>query len=305
MEKGIKSSRTLSKNTREMWMGYLLVLPVLLVIVALVFYPMLSSIRMSFFSKQIGVSTMKFVGFDNYKSILNSSLFGKSFQNSVIWTVASLLFQFVIGMICALVLNSSFRGRSFWRGLFIVPWVVPPVVVAIIYRWLLNGLFGYANQALQMLSLINEPLGWFSDSNLVMPVLIYINVWRGVPFMMITLLAGMQTIPLELYEAAKVDGAGPVKRFMSITLPYMRHVISIGLLIYTLWNFNNFDMIYLLTRGGPGTLSFTLPVMIYSAAFEEFQYGKAAAISTVMFLILVVVAIVYLRLMSSEEDNSL
>lgn len=121
--------------------------------------------------------------------------------------------------------------------------------------------------------------------------------------MMITLLAGMQTIPLELYEAAKVDGASSIQRFFNITIPGMRHVISIGLLIYTLWNFNNFDMIYLLTKGGPGTISFTLPVMIYSAAFEEFQYGKAAAISTVMFVILAIVAFIYLRLMHSEEEG--
>ena len=152
--------------------------------------------------------------------------------------------------------------------------------------------------------MFEEPLGWFSDAKLVMPVLIFINVWRGVPFMMITLLAGMQTIPMELYEAAKVDGASSVQRFFHVTIPNMKYVISIGLLIYTLWNFNNFDMIYLLTKGGPGTISFTLPVMIYSAAFEEFQYGKAAAISTVMFLILAVVAFIYLRLMHSEEEGS-
>lgn len=293
------------RRIKEAMIGYLLLMPVLIVLVMFVFYPMASSIYTSFFKKQLGVSTMKFVGFKNYQSLFKNSLFTKSLTNSIIWTVLSTGLQFVFGMICALLLNKEFKGRGFWRGLYIVPWVVPPVVVAIIFRWLLNGLFGYGNQVLQALHIIQEPLGWFSDAKLVMPVLIFINVWRGVPFMMITLLAGMQTIPTDLYEAAKVDGANAVQRFFRITLPNMRHVITIGLLIYTLWNFNNFDMIYLLTKGGPGTISFTLPVMIYSAAFEEFAYGKAAAISTVMFLILAVVAFIYLRLMSSEEENQL
>ncbi len=292
------------RRIKEAATGYLLLLPVLLVIFLFVFWPMVSSLRMSFFKKQLGISAMKYVGWKNYKDLFKNALFKKSLINSLIWTVASTAFQFVLGMICALILNQKFRGRGFWRGLFIVPWVVPPVVVAIIYRWLLNGLFGYANQIFQALHLFEEPLGWFSDAKLVMPVLIFINVWRGVPFMMITLLAGMQTIPMELYEAAKVDGASSVQRFFHVTIPNMKYVISIGLLIYTLWNFNNFDMIYLLTKGGPGTISFTLPVMIYSAAFEEFQYGKAAAISTVMFLILAVVAFIYLRLMHSEEEGS-
>lgn len=293
------------KQLKEMFVGYTLILPVILVIVFLVFYPMVSSIRMSFFSKKIGVVTMDYVGLNNYRSIFKSSLFEKSFGNSLIWTFASLVLQFILGMLCALLLNRNIRSRGLWRGLFIVPWVTPPVVVSIMYRWLLNGLFGYANQVLQTLQIISKPLGWFSDASLVMPTLIFVNVWRGVPFMMITLLAGLQTIPLELTEAAKVDGAGPVHRFFSITLPHLKHVISISLLIYTLWNFNNFDMIYLMTRGGPGTLSFTLPVMIYSAAFEEFQYGKAAAISTIMFLFLIVIALVYLRLMSKEEEQPL
>ena len=292
------------RRIKEAATGYLLLLPVLLVIFLFVFWPMISSLRMSFFKKQLGISTMKYVGWKNYKDLFKNALFKKSLINSLIWTVASTAFQFILGMICALILNQKFRGRGFWRGLFIVPWVVPPVVVAIIYRWLLNGLFGYANQIFQALHLFEEPLGWFSDAKLVMPVLIFINVWRGVPFMMITLLAGMQTIPMELYEAAKVDGASSVQRFFHVTIPNMKYVISIGLLIYTLWNFNNFDMIYLLTKGGPGTISFTLPVMIYSAAFEEFQYGKAAAISTVMFLILAFVAFLYLRLMHSEEEGS-
>ena len=298
----------LAKNQRrrrikEAITGYVLLLPVLLVIFLFVFWPMISSFRMSFFKKQLGIATMKYVGVKNYKDLFKNALFKKSLTNSIIWTIASTAFQFIFGMICALILNQKFRGRGFWRGLFIVPWVVPPVVVAIIYRWLLNGLFGYANQIFQALHFFEEPLGWFSDAKLVMPVLIFINVWRGVPFMMITLLAGMQTIPLELYEAAKVDGASSIQRFFNITIPGMRHVISIGLLIYTLWNFNNFDMIYLLTKGDPGTISFTLPVMIYSAAFEEFQYGKAAAISTVMFVILAIVAFIYLRLMHSEEEG--
>lgn len=293
------------RRIKEALIGYLLLLPVLIVLVMFVFYPMASSIRMSFYKKQLGVSAMKYVGWKNYRDLFKNELFGKSLKNSLIWTFFSTALQFVIGMLCAVLLNNKFKGRGFWRGLYIVPWVVPPVVVSIIYRWLLNGLFGYGNQVMQSLHIIKEPLGWFSDSKLVMPVLIFINVWRGVPFMMITLLAGMQTISMDLYEAAKMDGASVFQRFFKITLPNMRHVISIGLLIYTLWNFNNFDMIYLLTKGGPGTMSFTLPVMIYSASFEEFQYGKAAAISTVMFIILAVVAFIYLRLMASEEDNSL
>ena len=161
---------------------------------------------------------------------------------------------------------------------------------------------GIVNDVMISLRLISEPLGWFSEPNLVLPTLIYINVWRGIPFMMLTLLAGLQTIPEELTEAAIVDGAGAIRRFFSITMPFMRHVIFIGLLIFTLWNFNNFDIIYLTTKGGPGTLSFTLPIMVYSAAFEEFAYGKAAAVSSLMFIFLLIIAMVYLQLMDKEGD---
>ena len=133
------------RRIKEAATGYLLLLPVLLVIFLFVFWPMVSSLRMSFFKKQLGISAMKYVGWKNYKDLFKNALFKKSLINSLIWTVASTAFQFVLGMICALILNQKFRGRGFWRGLFIVPWVVPPVVVAIIYRWLLNGLFGYAN----------------------------------------------------------------------------------------------------------------------------------------------------------------
>ena len=296
--------RRRSKRISEMTTGYLLVLPVILILILLVFYPMCSSIWTSLTDKKLGVLSAKFVGLKNYQSALRSELFSKSLGNSILWTLASLVLQFILGMSAALLLNNRFRGRAVIRGLFIVPWVTPPVVVSIMYRWLLNGLFGYANQVFLALGLIPEPQGWFADPMLLMPTLIFINVWRGVPFMMITLLAGLQTIPVELHEAAKVDGAGPIRRFISVSLPFMRHVITISLLIYTLWNFNNFDMIYLLTRGGPGTMSFTLPVMIYSAAFEEFNYGKAAAVSTVMFALLLIVALVYLRLMSKEEEES-
>jgi multiple sugar transport system permease protein len=291
------------KSIQEAVVGYLLILPVIIVIAMLVIYPMFTSIYTSFTNKRLGVPMPKFIGLENYAQILKNAVFVHSLRNSIVWTLASGFLQFVLGMSLALMLNQSFKGRFFFRGLFIVPWVTPGVVIAITYRWLLNGMVGIVNQLMVTMHIIPESAGWFSDPMLVMPVLIYINVWRGIPFMMITLLAGLQTIPIELTEAAKVDGAGVIRRFFFITMPYMRHVIFIGLLIFTLWNFNNFDMIYLTTRGGPGTFSFTLPIMIYSAAFEEIAYGKAASISSLMFVFLLIIAMIYLQLMNKEGDE--
>jgi multiple sugar transport system permease protein len=291
------------KSLQEAVVGYFLILPVILVIIFLVIYPMITSIYIGFTNKRLGVPFPKIIGVANYAQVLKSAVFERSLRNSILWTLASGILQFVLGMTLALILNQSFKGRFFFRGLFIVPWVTPGVVVAITYRWLLNGMVGIVNQIMVATHVIPEPVGWFSDPNLVMPVLIYINVWRGIPFMMITLLAGLQTIPIELIEAAKVDGAGIIRRFFFVTMPYMRHVIFIGLLIFTLWNFNNFDLIYLTTRGGPGTFSFTLPIMIYSAAFEEIEYGKAASISSLMFIFLMIIALIYLQMMSKEGDE--
>lgn len=291
------------KSLQEAAAGYFLILPVILVIIFLVIYPMITSIYISFTNKRLGVPFPKITGFTNYVQVLKSAVFERSLRNSIFWTLASGILQFILGMTLALILNQSFKGRFFFRGLFIVPWVTPGVVVAITYRWLLNGMVGIVNQIMVAIHIIPEPVGWFSDPRLVMPVLIYINVWRGIPFMMITLLAGLQTIPVELIEAAKADGAGVIRRFFFVTMPYMRHVIFIGLLIFTLWNFNNFDMIYLTTRGGPGTFSFTLPIMIYSAAFEEIEYGKAASISSFMFIFLMIIAMIYLQMMSREGDE--
>jgi ABC-type sugar transport system permease subunit len=297
-----RKSGSLRKSIRrEPVIGFILILPVIILVFFLIFYPLTTSFIMSFTDKQLGVFNPRNVGLSNYAELIKSKDFLNALSRSFFWTVVSVAFQLSIGLSLALLLNRGFRLRFFFRGLFIVPWVTSPIVIAILWRWLLNGMYGIVNQLLMDLAVISKPLGWFGSHSLVMPTVIFINIWRGVPFMMIVFLGGLQTIPLEIKDALRVDGTPRIMEFIYITLPFLKKIIIISTLIFVLWNFNNFDLIYLLTRGGPGKYTFTLPIYVYSQAFEAFKYGNASALSGLMFLVLVIISLIYLRMMYREE----
>jgi multiple sugar transport system permease protein len=288
---------------RRSWTGYLYVAPLMLWLAGAILYPLLSAVALSVQDIKIIGTPGKFVGFDNYVRLLGNDAFWESLGRSGLWVVGNAVAQTVAAFAAALVLNQRFRGRGIARVWIIMSWIVPAVVVVIIWRWLLSS-SGVVNYLLTALGIVAEPIGFFSSREAAQASVILINSWRWFPFMAVTLLAGMQSIPRELYEAAAVDGATAVQRFWSITFPLLRPVLFVLGLVGTLMSFNVFDIIWLLTGGGPSNATTTLPVLIYDTAFTKYRLSQAAAISVVSGLLLLLFALLFIRLMAPKQEDS-
>ena len=290
-------------NSRRTWTGYLYVAPLMLWLAFTILYPLLSAVFLSVQDIKIIGTPGKFVGLANYTRLLTNDAFWESLLRSVGWVVGNAAVQTLAAFAAALVLNQRFRGRGAARIWIILSWIVPAVVVVIIWRWLLSS-SGVVNYLLTTLGIVTEPLGFFSTPGAAQASVILINSWRWFPFMTVTLLAGMQSIPRELYEAAAVDGATAVQRFWSITFPLLGPVLFVLGLVGTLMSFNVFDIIWLLTGGGPSEATTTLPVLIYVTAFTKYRLSQAAAISVVSGLLLLVFALLFIRFMAPKQEDA-
>jgi multiple sugar transport system permease protein len=288
------------KITEDPFLGLLLVAPLLIWVLITLIYPLLYASQLGFYNvRYVGVPA-RFIGVSNYSRILGDPDFWKACLRSLIWTVCNVAFQVLGSLLVALVLNQQFRGRTIIRNWIILPWVLPTVVLAIMWTWILDPTHGVVNYLLKSGGLVPSPLRFLSSSQWVMPTVIFINVWRWTPYFAIIVLAALQTIPKELMEAALVDGASTLRRFWHITLPTIKPVLSVVTLISFLWSINIFDTIWLLTRGGPLDFTTTLPIYIYKRAFQDFRFSEAAAMSVIMFLFLLGFAVAYLRTLFRE-----
>src|SRR5258707_11506102 len=239
-------------------MGFLFILPTVLLVLSLVAYPFCYAIYLSLTRKYVGVPPV-FVGFDNYVKLTFDGFFQRAVVNSFIFTFGSVGVKLVLGMVMALVLTSGIRFRSFWTGVLLIPWVAPTVVSALNFLWIFDYSLGVLNYLLvHVFGVMSRGVGWLSEPNTAMSSVIGVNVWRGFPFFGISFLAGMKAIPGELYAAAAVDGATVVQRFRHVTLPGIRNIVMIVLLLSTIWTFNDFAIIYILTKGGPGGATMVL-----------------------------------------------
>ncbi|MFO7631908.1 MAG: sugar ABC transporter permease [Caldilinea sp.] len=293
-----------SSSTRRILLGYLFVAPLLLWLAATILYPLLSAVALSMQDIKIIGTTGKFVGLDNYTRILGAQSFWQAFGRSVVWVVGNAVVQTLAAFATALILNQRFPGQRFARIWIILSWIVPTVVVVIIWRWLLSS-SGVVNYLLMTLGLAEQPVGFFSTPAAATLSVILINAWRWFPFMAVTVLAALQGIPQELYEAAAVDGASARQRFFRITVPLLQPVLFVLGLVGTLLSFNVFDVIWLLTGGGPSSATTTLPVLIYDTAFTKYRLSQAAAISVVAGLALLLFAVMFIRFMApSQEDEA-
>lgn len=288
----------------------IMLLPALIGILIVQIYPSLDSLRLSFFDKQLLKPITNFVGLENYKVALSDPLTYKVILNTLVFSIFSLFFGTVLAMLAANELNKKFRGRTFFRALFLAPWVTPPLVTSTIWRLLLSESFSPISKLLMDIGLISRPINFLGNTEpvlgfLSMPMIsiIVINVWSIFPFLMVMFLAGFQTIPTELMEAAKVDGANAVQRFFKITLPCLLPVIETSLLLEAIWQFNNFNLSYLVTKGGPLNSTQVMAVQVYTEAFVNFKYSYGAAISVIMMLILVAPVTVYLRKTLNADRN--
>ena len=296
--------RRLSLRNSERLLGVGLLLPTVALIAAVVLYPMISTMWLAFFDESLlrPNDPTEFVGLDNFRRLVTDGDFWKIVLNSIVLTAGAVAGEVIIGMIIALAVNASYRGRGLFRTLNILPWVIPSFVTAFVWIWLLHPQFGPVNALLQLLHIINEPIAWLSNGTTAMISLVAVFVWKGLPWTFLVLLAGLQTIREDWYEAAKVDGASPWQMFRHITLPALRYVLVIVLVLRTIWTFNSFDMVYLLTGGGPARATLTLPMRVYTAGFREYDIGMSSAIAAVMVVLVVLLSVLMLRVGWVEEE---
>jgi len=291
---------------KDALLGYALMLPALAAILALVAYPTLYAVWMSFYRKLLGVPSIPFVGLDNYVAVLTGTLFWPSLARTIVFTVVAVAFKLVIGLATALVLNESWRGRGLARAVVLLPWALPPLTAVLTWRFLMSDATNVLNYILFKANLIETPIPWLYDPGWAMGSAIFINVWRGFPFFAITLLAGLAAVSHDLYDAAKVDGAAVFQRFWHVTVPGIFPVLMVSLTLSLIWTINEFGGIWLLTVGGPGEATTTLGVATYLVGFVGVRnLSQAAVYSILAFPILIILIVVLNRAISAREESVL
>lgn len=279
-------------------LGVILILPVLFYVMGMILFPFFINIWLSFQKKNIGMPA-EFIGLGNYLYWLRNPDFFKVLKNTLVYTSVSIALKFVLGLGGALLLNRDFRGRNFFRGFFLIPWILPTVVTCFTWRWLYDDLVGVFNFFLAPIKV--GPVPWLSSSSLVLGSVIAVNVWRGFPFFGILLLAGLQSIPAQSYEAAKIDGANTFQCFLYVTLPALRSIAMIAILLSTIWTFNDFEIVYLLTRGGPGYDSMIMVPFVYEIGIRGQHIGQAITFSVMVFPLLVGLILITSRTVFRER----
>ena len=284
--------------------GWLLLTPSLLLIGGLILYPILYNLWLSFFDKHAFMPVQAFVGLRHYRYFATDPEFWSSFYYGVVYAAVTMAFQLVLGVAAALLLNEAFRGRNLLRGVVLFPYLIPTIVAVILWKWLLNDSYGLVNHLLLVAGVVHAPVAWLGK-DYIMSSLIITSVWQFFPFVVVTYLARLQTIPPELYEAARVDGATAWRRFLHITLPATRTVLFVIILLRSIWMFTKFDTVWLMA--GDGAVSRyirTLPVYAYARSFTYLQAGMGAALAVLMFGMLLAGTAVYFRLFRDEEALS-
>lgn len=270
---------------------WLFVLPAIIVVCALFLYPICSSIFYSFTNKNLIRPTYSFVGFDNYVTILTDEAFWSSFFNSLKWTVFSLVGQLLVGFTAALALNRVKHLKGVYKTLLIIPWAFPSIVIAFSWKWILNGVYGILPNLLVQLGICDEIPQFLTEKTLAFVVLVLINIWFGAPMIMVNVLSALQTVPQDQYEAAEIDGAKKWQSFLYITVPHIKIVMGLLVVLRTVWIFNNFDIIYLITGGGPAGSTETVPVYAYNMGWGTKLLGQSSAVTVLLFIFMMVICI--------------
>jgi multiple sugar transport system permease protein len=294
----IPARRGFSWSRRNSLLGYLLVAPVVICLLVLVVYPFFFAIWISFTDRMIGREG-RFVGLANYVYIFGQPSFRATVRNTVVLVGAVQALKLVFGLGIALLLNQPIRGRQFWRSLILLPWAMPAFVAYITWKLLYAPQGGAFNMMLIGSGLVNAHVDFLSTRELAMPSVIVATFWRGFPFWVISFLAALQNVPQELYESAAIDGAGAWQRFRYITLPSIRHVVLVVLLLSTIWTTNGFENVWLLTQGGPSDATMTFPVLAYFG-LQSLRIGEASAVSVAMLPIFTMLALIVAKLL--QED---
>ena len=284
---------------------WLFVLPAVIVVAALFIYPIFSSLFYSMTTKNLIRPKYNFVGLKNYMDILRDPKFWAAFFNSLKWTVFSLLGQILVGFTAALALNRVNLFKGMYKTLLIIPWAFPSIVIAFSWTWILNGVYGILPNLLVKWNICESAPQFLTEKNLAFIVLVLINIWFGAPMIMVNVLSALQTVPQDQYEAAKIDGASTFQSFKHITLPHIKLVMGLLVVLRTVWIFNNFDLIYLITGGGPAGSTQTVPLYAYEMGWGTKLLGKSSAVTVLLFIFLMSVCIIYFTIMNcwEREEN--
>lgn len=275
--------------------AYLLIFPGVFLIMVILVYPLLRGITSSFFKSPAGsLAFEEFVGVKYYRDVFKDTIFIKSIKNSIICTLVVVAGQYLLGLITALLLNKDFRGRGIFRSMVLIPWVVPGIAAAMTWKWMYSSQYGVVNYILQGIGVIDKGIDWLGNSSYAMTSIMITSIWKAIPFMAIVLLAALQSIDTSLYEAARVDGASAWQCFRHITLVGIKDVSLTTILLEIIWTFNQFDLVYNMTKGGPSNNTMIVPVYTYLSAFSFFKLNKAAAIGVIGLLFVGIFAVWYI-----------
>lgn len=278
--------------------GFLLLTPGIVFVACIAIYPILRIVWLSFYTQNLGTNLHpEFSGLDNYIRVANDGHFFQSIRTTCFFTFVAVAIELVMGMAFALLLNETFRGRSFARAAALVPWAMPTAVLALAWTWIFNDQFGVFNTLLKSAGIIAHPVVWLGGPGTAMFAVIFADVWKTAPFMMIILLAGLQNIPRDLYEAAQIDGARSWRSFRLVTLPMLMPSVSLALLFRVIQSFGIFDLVYVMTGGGPGNATETVAIYSYNTFLRYLDFGYGAAMIVATFLIMAALSMaVYLPL---------
>lgn len=282
---------------------YLLISPALIIVLNVVFIPVVNAILMSFQSYDLRrPKNIRFVGFDNYIAVFNDHLFWQSIWRTFQWVIFGVGLQFIFGFVLALLLNKKFFGRGVVRSVSLIPWVTPGVLIGLMWKWIYDGNYGVLNDILLKFGIIHWKIPFLAQQATAFPSVVVTIIWQGIPFFALMLLAGLQGIPEELYDAADVDGANGFQKLFKITIPMLKNTIFVTTLLRILWVANSVDLIFSLTEGGPAYSTQTLSVYVFNKA-NSLNLGYASTMSIMLTLILLLVAILYLKNIFKNQEE--
>jgi multiple sugar transport system permease protein len=299
----VEAARSARRGRRRRWEtveGLVWVAPAFLYLAFFIAYPFVMSIYLSLSSARVGSPEWHFVGFTNFQRLFEDPVFWQTVRNSFIFTFGSEIIRLLIGLPLAFALNRSFKGKRAVQGIILIPFVIPIALSSLAWKWMFDSLYSVINWMLMTVHLIDYPWQWLGEPGLAMWAVIILNVWRGFPFSAVVLLAGLTAVPVEVLEAAKIDGAGPLRRFVYVVAPIVRPILFVGLLYSIVFSFTDFSAVWLLTQGGPYNTTHVFGTYAYNVGINAGDIGQGAAITLFMFPLLAVFVIVMLRLLRRE-----
>ncbi len=280
-------------------LGYLLVAPALLLLIILLGYPFIQAVWLTLLDKRVAEEGT-FIGLGNYIGLWSDPVYRWTVVNTLIFTTVSVIAKVVFGLAGAMILNQAFRMKNFFRGFILLPWIIPSILSALVWLWMYDDTFGVISRTLIAFGIMEEKILWLTGWGTALTSIIIVNVWRTMPFFIVSLLAALQTVPKDQYEAAEIDGASLLAQFWHVTLPNIKHVLIIVTLFGTIWTMSDFNIIFVLTRGGPANSTHVFSTLAYQLAFGAGKLGEGIAVSFTMFPLLFV--IIFIRLYRMRKD---